>query len=329
MSNREKKLLNFLFRLRGYLYAQCLEPTRTCNRKAIKAHSIQNSIILEQLVENGHLIALMNGSGPTQWPRSEFTRIGRKQYPAIFYGLCGKHDDQIFAPIEKRSLDIQNREHLFLIAYRSILREMWAHHDEVATVKRAYDGALETGNNDVEQIVRAKSILDFFEKAKADFDSQKQMYDQIYIAEDYQAIVHRSFLFEKQLPTIAASTGMTWSLNEKPDDKKYLVINVFPFEGNLYVIFSFRNYDADFFNPELDNYDELDMRHQLLELSSWLLNCDSFVINPIHFQSWSVEKKRSIKEFRDGNMYAHPMLDNIQLNFPQQEALIDDSIYLF
>lgn len=60
MSNRadeemRKKMLSSFFKTDKAEFNKCLEPSMKCENKAIRAHSVQNSRILENLTENGYM----------------------------------------------------------------------------------------------------------------------------------------------------------------------------------------------------------------------------------------------------------------------------------
>ena len=51
--------------------------------------------------------------------------VGRND-AITFTGSCSEHDRRIFEPIDKSPINVQDDEHLFLLAYRSVLRELYA-----------------------------------------------------------------------------------------------------------------------------------------------------------------------------------------------------------
>ena len=95
---------------------ECLHPNAPtgCSSKFGKAHSVQRRK-LEKIAENGHVLQFNNDrmSGETS-----VRRVGIKQ-ASTFYGFCKHHDDKLFAPIEKKPLNL-NEHHALLLAYRSI-----------------------------------------------------------------------------------------------------------------------------------------------------------------------------------------------------------------
>jgi hypothetical protein len=56
-------------------------------------------------------------------PVLELAKIGRN-LASTFTGLCSKHDNEIFKIIDAQPLDVDSEEHLRLLAYRSVMREL-------------------------------------------------------------------------------------------------------------------------------------------------------------------------------------------------------------
>ena len=54
-----------------------------------------------------------------------FKSVGRND-ATTFTGLCSEHDRRMFEPIDKATINVLDEEHLFLFAYRSVLRELHA-----------------------------------------------------------------------------------------------------------------------------------------------------------------------------------------------------------
>lgn len=94
----------------------------SCTNTAIRAHSVQKSTALSFIEEHGHVCGLKMKIHDGE-PLCEFEKIGRNN-ASTFTGFCNVHDTEIFLPIETKPLDLNDAEQLFLIAYRSITREL-------------------------------------------------------------------------------------------------------------------------------------------------------------------------------------------------------------
>lgn len=99
---------------------ECLHPEapQRCRGNIVKAHTVQKSGGLTSIAEGGHVLTPDPYSDPTQ-----MTKIGINK-ASTFTGFCEFHDDSLFAPIEKRPLQL-TRRHAFLLAFRAISKELF------------------------------------------------------------------------------------------------------------------------------------------------------------------------------------------------------------
>ena len=82
-------------------FANALRPVSRSEVTPIRAHSIQNSQVIDLLQTNGHVIALrLNFSAAG--PEISFDSVGRN-YASTFTGLCEKHDAELFELINQKS----------------------------------------------------------------------------------------------------------------------------------------------------------------------------------------------------------------------------------
>ena len=99
---------------------ECLHPDapQNCRGRIVNAHTIQKSGGLTRIAQDGHVLRPDPFSDPT-----EITRIGINR-ASTFTGFCEFHDDTLFAPIEKRPLQL-TRRHAFLLAFRVVSHELF------------------------------------------------------------------------------------------------------------------------------------------------------------------------------------------------------------
>ncbi|KKM07878.1 hypothetical protein LCGC14_1729540, partial [marine sediment metagenome] len=116
-----RKYFGKIFNQINSKFHRCFWPKESCSETAIRAHSIQNSGVLDLLCEDDHVIMPKGGVNINTGPFLKFEEVGRNK-ATTFTGLCDKHDSQLFEPIDKNRFDSKNKEHLFLLAYRSVLR---------------------------------------------------------------------------------------------------------------------------------------------------------------------------------------------------------------
>lgn len=106
----------------------CLHPNASrdnCSSKIVRAHTIQRRGGLTEIARNGHVYTLL-GSNITSDNNSsrivpQLVGLGNA---STFYGFCVKHDNELFAPLEKEEI-IPTSKQIFLLAYRSLCHELY------------------------------------------------------------------------------------------------------------------------------------------------------------------------------------------------------------
>ena len=104
------------------------------------AHSIQKSRMLSVIARNGHVYGLNHDFGALKKNagRQSYKEIGINEI-STFFGFCGKHDNELFRPIDDCAL-VPTNEQAMLYGYRSLCKELFAkqnaielYNNEVAT----------------------------------------------------------------------------------------------------------------------------------------------------------------------------------------------------
>ena len=125
MNDIEKKMLAYAFDADKWKFKKCLEPYMQCNGSIIRAHTVQNSKVLDLLVRDGHVVSFKHWYEKDRGPIIDYGLVGRKE-ATTFTGLCDEHDNEVFRPIDTNDINAENQQHLFLLAYRAVLRELHA-----------------------------------------------------------------------------------------------------------------------------------------------------------------------------------------------------------
>lgn len=96
----------------------------------IGAHSIQRKGQLSQLADKGHVyrVEFDVGSGKLFLKKSGIKRV------SVFQGFCGKHDNELFQPIDNFPLE-PTTEQLALYAYRCVCREYFVKENAVRAIE--------------------------------------------------------------------------------------------------------------------------------------------------------------------------------------------------
>ena len=297
-------------------FTRCLEPSESCQAEPINAHSIQNSRILELLAENGHVLrfGLKHDRGV---PSVSLERVGRNK-ASTFEGLCSKHDQEIFRPIDTEPVDLENAEHLFLLAYRSVLRELHTVIQAAVKFHLNFRAAVERGavRSDI-PTPQGVAATDWMMNAYDCYEYKKK-FDDVLLNDRFDGVEHRSLFFPDAPPSIAVSALFSLDDIEWPDDVARIALNVFPVKEGTHVVFSYLSEERPYAHQLLGRILEADGYYQRDLISRLILqNTENFVLAPAHFGTWSKEKKDAVEKF---------FLATIMENNPDHD---DPQLYLF
>ena len=286
-----------VFELQKLSAQRCLEPSEACFLAPIRAHSIQNAAILEQLSSDGHVIMpkLTTPSGGKI--AVSFKSIGRNQ-ATTFTGLCSKHDQAIFAPIDKGPINACNDEHLFLLVYRSVLRELHAALSGAIKIQLGFQEQVEMGL--VRGDVPTRDGLRAVEHLANAYDSYlyKREYDTAYSERDFGRIEHVRRFEQGWLPTLAVSALFSLDSIRVGDDVARVGLNVYPSEDGVTVVFSFLRNHAQHIRRFLAPFQAASGDRLLEMVSVRVLNsCENFVIAPRFWSGLDNSKKTAISDF--------------------------------
>lgn len=291
----KNKMLNFYFKFDTIEFNKCLEPSLTCKNTAIKAHSVQNSKILENLIDNGHVCTFTHKLMP---PKIELGLLGRNE-ATTFTGLCSTHDNELFSAIDKDRIDIKNNEHLFLLAYRAIYKGLHATLDAALKIQIAYLKQIDLGIDPGDKQTNACAWAT--ERIMTSYQTclYKTQFDNILLNKNYDLLCHNTFIINLKEPTIAVCSLFTIDEFIVDNDIIRIALNVLPVsKTNTYIIFSYLKQHATAAQAVLDKILNSTGSYQLYEISRLILNyCENFVLSPTYVKSWSSSKKNIITKF--------------------------------
>ena len=199
MDDKRNGLKNSIFKIWKGKYLQCLEPHEACTRRSIRAHSIQNGAILELLQHDGHVVMPRLKLDPNSGPSVRFESVGRNK-ATTFTGLCADHDASIFAPIETTSIDVENDWHLFLLAYRAVLKETHvtlegAIKNQLAYQKKVEIGLIPGDRPTIDGLRATGFLVNSYETYL-----YKREFDQIYLGRDFHELRHHTIFLKHTAP---------------------------------------------------------------------------------------------------------------------------------
>lgn len=294
----DKELKSHFFRQLASQFNRCLEPTLQCQKKAIRAHSVQNSGVLDLLSKDGHVIQLQFHFEGERQPKIEYKSIGRNK-ATTFTGLCSDHDRAIFEEIDTKPIDQNNKLQLYFLAYRSVLRELHATMDAAVSLQGAYLKLVELGYAPKDK-PSPPGVEATFHMLKAWRTYRyKCKYDDLYEGQQFSKLVHVVRIVDIEKPTIAASAFFGVGKYTGAEDIKGVLINVVPLDENkALIVFSYLNEHKLEVEIELGDILVAEGYYLKYLVSKILLKRgENFVINTEYFESWSDDKKETILEY--------------------------------
>ena len=278
-------------------YSKCLEPNETCNANPIKAHSIQNSRILESISDDGHVIMPRLSHDSTGKPYTEFKRIGRNQ-ASTFSGLCSKHDTEIFKPIEQNDIAILNQEHTFLLAYRAVFKETHACFESACKMQSGYIQRVESGLSPRDKPDKAGLQATAYLCNAYDMYCYKRKYDNAYLLKDFSKVSHVIIQIDGTRPSLAASTLFSLDDMYGPDDVARIALNIFPCNGKIITLFSFLREETSYAYPYIQKIADSSGYFQKYLISKMILqHCENFAISPQFYNQITDKQKKAIETF--------------------------------
>lgn len=166
-----------------------------CAKKIVKAHTVPKSSSLKAIAVDGHVLGLKLGLESIQENHGKLRpeKIGINN-ASTFTGFCQKHDDQLFACLEKQPFK-KLEEQCFKLAFRSFAREYYTKSALVNMYE--VNSALDKGKPEYRQLeIQEQAFLTNVgaEAGLRDNIFHKEKFDQCLDSKDYSDI--RAIVFE-------------------------------------------------------------------------------------------------------------------------------------
>jgi hypothetical protein len=292
-------MLRLLFDMQATRFNKCLEPRMQCKNKAIRAHSVQNSKILELLAEDGQVVALRRKMIAGRGLQLSFGTVGRNQ-ATTFEGLCKKHDQEMFRDIDNQTIDAANEKQLFLLAYRAVIREQHTQIQEAFKAQKAYVRrvklGLDPGDRPSDFGLHATSLI----SNSYDTYLYRHQYDLALFKSDFSSMRHDVVELDVSSPTIACSSLFSIdNMQNKKGDVVRACLNIIPLlPQRTLAVFSYQSWDALKARKHLSRVLDSHSHEQKYEVSKLLLNhCENFVLSPPFFKGWTDQKEDAILRY--------------------------------
>ena len=212
-------------------FSKCFAPTWDCTNPAIRAHSIQNSRIIDLLARDGHVKMIEPVLRPGSLPRFRFNDVGRNRASA-FEGFCTDHDQALFRRIDSDPLTAPDEQQLFLLAYRAASRELHASFTAGANAQKSYESSKSIGMPEELRMSLGESASVQFLQAWLVFCFRSH-FDEDIVVRRYDRVRHRIFNFKTSVPTFAVSS--MFAVAEPPPGghhPSFVTLSVFPCVGD-------------------------------------------------------------------------------------------------
>lgn len=313
------EFLNHFFKTQNAKFQKCLDPMLTCTEKPINAHSIQNARVLDLLERRGHVVMLRHKILASV-PDIRFEEVGRNQ-ASTFTGFCAEHDSSIFRSLDTQPFDPKNQEHLFLLAYRSVTRELHAVMEGAWKIQGSYSWrvgkGLDPSNVPSPAGIEATAHLI---KSYETWEYRHHHFDLALVRKNWKAIRHNIFTLESQSPKIAVSALFSFDSVARNDDVVRCALNIFPVSNNqTVVVFSFAKPDSQAARRNLRPILLSSGERQKYELSKLIIgNVENFAIAPDWSDGWSDRKKKVIQD-----TFVSTLFDSTRLEESKELMLFD------
>ena len=166
---------------------ECFAPEsfrEECSKGTINAHTVSRSGSLGAIQRNGHvysynisMLALMRSGGQLKLEETGWKRA------STFPGFCGYHDKRLFGPLEDQPFT-GSKEQCFLIAYRSLTKEIYA---KTSSAKQN-DLRTTYASQSAETRMAAAAFNKGVSLALRDLKRHKNRYDKILVNKDWKKV---------------------------------------------------------------------------------------------------------------------------------------------
>lgn len=278
----------------GRQFNRCLSADMTCERSAIRAHSVQNAGALDLICRDGHVICPTIRARGDDPPVIDFTPVGRNK-ATTFSGLCSEHDREIFREIDTNPVDVTNPLHLYLLANRSILRELHATMDGASKIQSAYMKRVELGLDPKDHPSPAgMEAISHMLKAWRTYRYRCKLDE---VQGNLGRLKSHARVLTTDMPRLAAS--IFFGVGDYTDDEDVVgaFVNVVPLsQEQTAVAVSYLDDHAEHCDPFFADLFQANNEEFKAQLSGIIIRyADNFAINPEYFDGWPEEMKERLR----------------------------------
>ena len=260
-----------------------------CNESAINSHLLQKNGILNNVVENGHIIE-MKMEDYFKWkPNKAPIRFVSKGVNDAFSLklFCNNHDTRLFKDVENHPLDLKNYRNQLLLSYRVICAEIRKKEIGIEYNIRILNSRTLFG------IIDKQSIELFVKGSKIGIEDL--MHYKSLIEQELEK-PNSQFLFEVyKYPLIQVFCAASFSISPEKQNQqpwKTVFIHGIPYDSNFYIIVGYhKDYVSDWilkYVQDWANLNEAKLEEKLTNL--FATRVENWGISPNLFRTISKEK---------------------------------------
>lgn len=301
-----------------HLWSGCFHTDSNCSQRIIKAHSIQNNKILNNISENGEVLMFGAVGGNEIEITNSLQEQGRKK-ATTFTGFCGHHDHSIFRPIEDSDYILGNKEQEFLYTYRATAKEYHTKKSVANMYRTLLDLLVKGSYTEISKVFEAeppseeqisfmrdmflgtrlgsedaeKSLERYRQKLNTDLDNR--FYDDIItnvivLEEEHHIAVSSVFYLEESLNGTKINDLGDFNICLAP-----LYLTVFPQNGQTFILLShFKRNDRRYRFIKNDLL-KRDTREIKMILSNIILSyVENLVVSPIRWKATKISTRNAI-----------------------------------
>jgi hypothetical protein len=230
-------------------------------------------------------------------PTCRFESVGRND-ASTFTGFCGHHDTSLFLAIDTKPLDLDDLEQLFLLAYRSVTRELHATMEGAARIQSAYLTLVEKGKaSGTEPDAPGMEALQHMLKSWGTWKYRQKHFDTDLVAKRYGNLRHSIFVIENEKPMLASSSFFSVDMKRWGDPFAAAILNIVPLsENSTAVVFSYHKDHSGKVRRYIAPVMLAKGSERKFQLSLLLLrDADNFFMSPSVVNAWSKERRGHIE----------------------------------
>lgn len=260
----------------------CLYPRggkETCLGDIVNAHTVQRrGGGLTSIARDGHVYGFRVGISPNSTGRFEPFLQGVNR-ASVFSGFCQRHDNEIFAPLEKQSFECSPEQN-FLLSYRAVCRELYYKRasKDVEKLQRLLDQG-----KDLEAQMTIQSMVWHFQNAVSvglrHLERYKHQHDEMLTSQSYSDVWHYIVRLKTVPDFVCAGTitpeydfqgrelqSLRRAIKDPTEIIEYITLSVFAAQDRGVAVFSWvgRNSMALSLMHSLDRLSNEEIPHALV-----------------------------------------------------------------